>query len=172
MNELLRQTGLIGGFVHSTSGLEQPEELHPPELPVLVTARFELLDNGAIALLVSGVNAPRCFLSVIHEGRESRPPQVIRGDQTAKAIFVRDAESVMILARYEGTIIANALFEVRPELIGSIGKFANPAATFNMIVEQVNMAGSVLSIVSANKAAPASDETVRVSAVKIVGGAR
>jgi hypothetical protein len=148
-------------------GTEEPEA---PEFPVLVTARFEALDNGTVALQVSGNNVPHCFITIIHEGREAAPPQVIKGDQTAIPIFVRDAESVMILARHQGAVIANALLEIRPALIESIDKLANPSSTFNIIVEQVNMAHSERRIArEPRRQSPDPDETIMAPAVKIGG---
>jgi hypothetical protein len=141
-----------------------------PELPVLITARFEVLSDRA-ALQLTGNNVPTLFLSVIHEGREGIEPQTIRGDQTGKVILVHDAESLLILARHEGTIVAGAMLQCDIDLVDTVDQLLYPVASAGIIVEQHNLRRSGVSLRAAmpSTAIPVSDETIRVPAVKIGG---
>lgn len=151
--------------------LDPPSEPEKPEMPVLVTARFEVQADQA-ALEISSCNTPALFIQVIHEGRDGIESELISGDKTAQPILVHDAESVLIIARHEGKIIAGAMLEVDLGLVESIGKLMSPAITSNIIVDQVNVGFSERRIARQARTwqidnAPDPDETVLVPTVKV-----
>jgi hypothetical protein len=125
-----------------------------PELPVFITARFEPLDGYvalgslAVALQIAGHNTPALFLTVIHDGCDGITSETMRGDQTGKVFRVRDGESVLVVARFEGRIIAGAMLGVDTDLVESIDMLLSPVATSNIVVDQHNMLRSGVSLVS------------------------
>jgi hypothetical protein len=138
-----------------------------PELPVLLTVRFEVLSDRA-AVHIVGRNASMLFLQIIHEGREDIESQTIRGDQSAHVVLVHDAESLLVLARYEGAVVAGAMLQANMDLVNNIDQLLYPVAASNIVVEQHNLRLSGASLRYAYAQADP-DATICVSAVKVAG---
>ncbi len=159
-------------MLHKTDLIEQEipaflqDQQSVPELPVMLTARFEMLSNRA-SLQIAVKAAPGLFIQIIHEGRAGIESELLYGSQASRVILVHDAESILILARYEGAIVAGVMAEVSMNLAESIDRLLRPVVDSNIIVEQHNLGRLGISL----RDVPDPDETQLVAAVKI-GGVR
>ncbi len=107
---------------------------------ILLTALYTELPGHQASLVLRGHNAPELTLTTIHESIiDGTYTQDISGDQNSCAFTVQDNESVTVLARCNGDIVACAVFQVATGYIEA-GYVLRPVSLCHTLVEQCDAA--------------------------------
>lgn len=102
---------------------------------MLLTVLYRETSDLNVSLVIRGHNAPEMTLTTIYESITGVVAHDSAGDKESRAYTVQDNESITVLARRGGEIVACAIFQVETRHLDE-GYVLRPVALCNALVDQ------------------------------------
>lgn len=112
------------------------QDLAVLRLPILLKAHFTADEYNAV-LRIRVATDEDIVVTVIHESRDDANVIDILPRDTSEAIYVRDQESLSILARHHGRIVASGVYEIDMDAAARIDVLLVPCCESGLVVAQV-----------------------------------
>lgn len=104
--------------------------------PALISIAYSLRTEQTAEVQLRNNNGADTYLTILHEASTEAIIHDIPGNHATSVFSVDDQETLTVLVRLQGTVIACAVFEASIASVETIGALLITRAASNVIIEQ------------------------------------